>query len=174
MTLRSAAVVALALFAFYRWRAGVQLTDSFTLGEFMRVSSVPILTPFQESMAQYHAELLQPVRDALVQRHGDAGKVRVTSFVRGSGSHRYGAVDVQTVGGGNELIRELADMLAARYVRADGRGQYAQVIFEMPEPGQTRAHVHLAPVLVPGAAPGYLLDLAGNRSYTAAPIPAVV
>lgn len=163
--------VVLALVLHTYRRQAVQLSSSFTLGEFMRVSTPPVLTPAQEERAAWYAALLQPVRDELVQRHGDAGKVCITSYVRLSGAHAAGALDVQTCGGGNDLVRELADKLAARYLRS---GQLAQVIYEPPEPGQHRAHVHIARELVPGAAAGYLVEsiASGKRIYTRLPIPA--
>lgn len=167
MTLRAVvAIVAVVGTLHYLRRAPVQLTRNFTLGEFMRSSVPPVLTPAQERDALFYAKLLQPARD-------EFGAIAVTSFVRLTGAHAAGAVDVQLVDGSNADIKRLADWLAAHYLPS---GQLAQVIYEPPEPGQHRAHVHITAQLVPGARPGYLVEsiAAGRRIYTPQAIPTLV
>lgn len=134
----------------------------FAASEFVRRSHRPLKLR-EQTKAETWGRRLDPVREIM-------GPITVTSFVRnGPGSHADGsAVDIQLTFGTNKQIRKLADLVAAMYLRT---GELAQVIYEAPEKGQLRAHVHLADRLVPGAVGGYLLDLEGNRKYARAPIP---
>lgn len=133
------------------------------------IASIRALTPDEGWLAMNEwAPILDPLRDFC------GGPLIVTSYVRGSGSHaNAGAVDVQPAAGGNDAVRRVADFAAALYRPGASGSPLRQIIFEMPEKGQKRAHVHLARILVPGAMPGYLLDLAGDRRYTSARIPTI-
>jgi len=126
------------------------------------------LSDKHSSLAEQHARLLDPVRQFC------RGQLVITSFLRGtSGSHSDGlAVDVQPRRGKDPHIRRIADFMAALY-RPGMRGSpLHQIIYEAPEPGQIRAHIHIVlSGYIGGATPGYLLDLAGNRQYVTATLP---
>jgi hypothetical protein len=120
------------------------------------------------ALAQQHAVLLDPIRQFC------RGRLVVTSFLRGtSGSHSDGlAVDIQPGKGNDSHIRRIADFMAALY-RPGVRGSpLHQIIYEAPELGQMRAHIHVVLVEYKGqATSGYLLDVLGNQQYTKAPLP---
>ena len=113
-------------------------------------------------LAEQHARLLDPVRQFC------RGRLAVTSFLRGTtGSHSDGlAVDVQPRKGTDKHIRRIADFMAALYHPGQRGSPLQQIIYEAPEPGQKRAHIHVVLKEYQGqATPGYLLDLEGNRQY---------
>ncbi len=119
-------------------------------------------------LALKHATLLDPVRQFC------RGQLAVTSFLRGtSGSHRDGlAVDVQPWKGTDLFVRRIADFMAALYRPGNRVSPLHQIIYEAPEPGQMRAHIHIVlSAYQGGATHGYLLDLEGNRQYVTTALP---
>ena len=140
-------------------------TRYFSQAEFFKEE---VLSAKHSILAQEHATLLDPVRQFC------RGRLAVTSFLRGTtGSHSDGlAVDVQPRRGTDVHIRRIADFMAALYHPGKRGSPLYQIIYEAPEPGQMRAHIHIVLAEYQGAAtPGYLLDLEGNRKYTVATLP---
>lgn len=138
----------------------------FGADEFVRASSRK-LSVRELGLASWWGDVLDPVRAV-------AGALWVTSFVRAgdNGSHGDGsAVDIQPVAGGERRIEAIAALCAALLLRS---GAVAQVIYEAPERGQLRGHVHIARRLVGGASGGYLVDRRGDRKYELAVIPSRV
>ncbi len=121
------------------------------------------LSRTHRDLALKHAELLDPIRQFC------RGQLVVTSFLRGTtGSHSDGlAVDIQPRKGADPYIRRIADFMAALYRPGKRGSPLHQIIYEAPEAGQIRAHIHVVLKEYEGrATPGYLLDLEGNRQYT--------
>ena len=115
--------------------------------------------------------LLDPVREY------SRGPLIVTSFFRpGAGSHGTGfAVDVQPQRGVDNYIRRIADFMAALYLPGEDSSPLHQIIYEAPEAGQKRAHIHIVLFGYTGkATPGYLLDLEGNHQYAKTAIPHII
>lgn len=126
------------------------------------------LSEKHRTLALKHATLLDPIRQFC------RGRLFVTSFLRGtSGSHSDGlAVDVQPLRGTDSYIRRVADFIAALYRPGKQGSPLHQIIYEAPEPGQKRAHIHIVLKGYKGAATsGYLLDLEGNQQYVSATLP---
>lgn len=131
--------------------------------EFERASRRPLASSDRTRMEWWVDHVLAEARRVW-------GPLYLTSFVRETGSHATGwAVDIQPVLGDDARVRRIADWFAARFLPT---GTLAQVIYEPPEAGQKRAHVHLAARLIPGATAGYLVETEGRR-YASVPIPAL-
>jgi hypothetical protein len=119
-------------------------------------------------LALKHATLLDPVRQFC------RGRLIITSFLRGtSGSHSNGlAVDIQPRKGADPYIRRIADFMAALYRPGKRGSALHQIIYEAPELGQKRAHIHIVLAgYIGGATSGYLLDLEGNQKYIVTALP---
>lgn len=126
------------------------------------------LSQEHSALAEQHAILLDPIRQFC------RGRLVVTSFLRGtSGSHSDGlAVDVQPREGDDSVIRRVADFMAALYCPGEEGSPLHQIIYEAPESGQMRAHIHVVLSVYQGrATSGYLLDLAGDRQYVTTILP---
>ena len=140
-------------------------TRYFSLAEFEFARP---LSRDHRDLALKHAILLDPIRQFC------CGRLAVTSFLRGtSGSHSRGfAVDVQPYRGTDVHIRRIADFMAALYQPGKRSSPLHQIIYEAPEPGQMRAHIHIVlSGYTGGGTPGYLLDLEGNQQYAITALP---
>lgn len=108
-------------------------------------------------------QLVALVLDPMREYYG--GPLLVTSYLRPFGSwvHRTAhAVDVQPASGDSGDIARLAQW-AAQTIRPGPGRPVQQIIYEAPEGGQHRAHIHVA--LVTDGTPGFLVDADGSGSY---------
>jgi hypothetical protein len=136
-----------------------ELGRYFSAAEFAGASWRRLSADELERARQLVALALDPMRE----HYG--GPLIVTSYLRpwGSWAHRTAhAVDVQPATGDSGDIAGLAQWAAQTLRPGPGR-PVQQIIYEAPEGGQHRAHIHIA--LATDGTPGFLVDADGSERY---------